>query len=91
MKNFDSIEDLVRYAETKYSIDCTRIKSNLFTSEVDRGTLGLFGTLIERAYITINFRKPGSWSIGFKWKVNGREKFDSRTLEDRFENNHIFC
>ena len=91
MKNFDSIEDLVKYAETKYGINCVRVKSNLFTSEVDRSTLGLFGTLIERAYITINFRKPGCWSIGFKWKVNRRERFDSKTLEDRFGNNYIIC
>ncbi len=91
MKNFDSIEDLVKYAETKYSINCTKVKSNLFTSEVDKGTLGLFGTLIERAYITINFRKPGCWSIGFKWKVNRREGFDSKTLEDRFGTFYQIC
>jgi hypothetical protein len=91
MKNFDSIEDLVKYAETKYSINCTKVKSNLFTSEVDPNTLGLFGTLIERAYITINFRKPGCWSIGFRWKVNRRDRFDSKTLEDRFGTFYQIC
>ena len=91
MKNFDNIEELVEYAETKYSITCVKVKSNLFTSEVDRGTLGLFGTLIERAYITVNFRKPGCWSIGFKWKVNMRERFDSKTLEDRFGTFYQIC
>jgi hypothetical protein len=91
MKNFDSIEELVKYAEAKYSITCVKVKSNLFTSEVDLSTLGLFGTLIGRAYITINFRHPDYWSIGFRWKVNRRDTFDSKTLEDRFGNNHIIC
>ena len=91
MKNFDSIEDLVQYAEDKYKVNCTKAKSNLFTSEVDLETLGLFGTLLERAYITINFRSPGCWSIGFKWKVNKRNSFDSKTLEDRFGQSYIIC
>ena len=91
MKNFDNIEKLVEYAEVKYSITCVRIKSNLYTSEVNPSTLGLLGTLIERAYITINFRHPGCWSIGFKWKVNRRDRFDSKTLEDRFGTFYQIC
>jgi hypothetical protein len=89
MLNFNSIEDLVDYAESKYNVKCSKVKANLYTAEIELQTLGLFGRLVERAYITINYRKESVWSIGFRWKVKDREKFDSKALEDRFGDYHV--
>ena len=81
---FETIQELVQYAEKKYNTPFTKSKANLYVADINISELGLFSNILEQAYLTVNFSKR-EWNIGFKWKVKERNGYDSKILESYIE------
>ena len=87
-KNFKNVEDLVEYAQSKYGVkyqtQFIMKKSNLYIAEINNALMGPLESRLDNCYMTVNFEKNiGNWSIGFRWQIKGRSKYDSSALESK--------